>query len=245
MLDLAAFQTRMAQALLTGELADLAPAVRADPIVSAQALAVHRNTALHGLVAALRLTYPTVDVLVGQAFFDQAALAFVAEAPPASAWLTPYGSGFPAFLGRYHLAAGLPYLEDVARLDAAIEAVGAEALGQPGSSFDLGEAALVLDASLRLLALDHPALAIRDAVEADQAGIDLTPGRHVVALWREPQGAAVRPLGPLAAAVLDALLGAGDVEAVLAQAGDLSSLQSEIFTAPFARIVAKPQGNTP
>ena len=243
--ELARLQARMAQALLSGDFADLAREIAAGPLTPAEALGVHRNTALHGLVAALRLTYPTVDTLVGEDFFDQAALAFAAAAPPASAWLTGYGAGFPAFLARYPLAAGLPYLADVARLDLAIEAVGAELEGRAGRSFDLGEAILTLDASLRALALDHPALAIRDAVAADEGGVDLTPARHVLALWRAPEGTAVRRLGPLAGAVLLALLEGGDIAAALGEADDLAPLQTELFTAPFARVVASPESQIP
>src|SRR6202000_1958685 len=108
-------------------------------------------TALHGLVNALRLSCPTVDALVGEAFFDQAAQAFVQDHPPASAWLTGYGASFADFLDAYEPARDLPYLADVARFDFAIEPVGGEAAGLDGRSLDLGEAVLILDASLRLI----------------------------------------------------------------------------------------------
>ena len=114
-----------------------------------------------------------------------------------------------------------------------------QALGQEGLQFDLGAARLTLDASVRTVALDYPALAIREALETDEAAlaaIDIAPRRHALALWRGTDGARVRPLGPLPAAFLQALLDGGDIDSVLAGGGDVSALQSEIFAAPFARI---------
>jgi hypothetical protein len=240
--DLTALQGAMARGLLTGRLDGLEHLILPGPVLPSEALAVHRNTALHGLVNALRLGCPTVDALVGESFFDQAALAFVQAHPPSSAWLTGYGGGFADFLDSYAPAADLPYLGDVARLDCAIEAVAGQAPGQDGLQLDLGAVLLSLDASLRVVALDHPALAIREALETDEdalAAIDMRPRRHAVALWRGMEGARVRPLGPLAVALLDALLTGADADAVLGSGGDLSSLQSEIFAAPFARLAAK------
>ena len=237
--DLFALQGAMAQGLLTGRWAGLEDQILAGPVLACEALSIHRNTALHGLVNALRLSCPTVDALVGEAFFDQAALAFIEEHPPSSVWLTGYGGGFADFLQAYAFAADLPYLGDVARLDFAIEAVAAQALGQDGVQVDLGAALLTLDASARVITLDYPALAIREALETDEdtlAGIDITPGRHALVLWRGVGGAAIRSLSALPAAVLQALLAGGDIDSVLAGGGDVCALQSEIFAAPFARL---------
>jgi len=249
--DLAQLQTELVQSLLSGRFGALETDVLIGPITAAEAFSVHRNTALGGLVNALRLTCPTVHALVGAAFFDQAALAFIEDAPPASAWLTGYGAGFAGFLAAYAFAADLPYLADVARLDAAIEAAGCAAVGRDGLELDLGEALLTLDASLRVLSLRYPAAAIRDAIEAGDdaalAAIDLTPASHALALWRRPDGAATRPLGRLPAAFLAAIVDGCDIEAVLAtaQPDDLAALQSDVFAAPFARIIAKPKENAP
>lgn len=239
MLDLARLQTRMAQGLLTGRYGDLEAQVLIGPIGAAEAFGLHRNTAMHGLANALRISHPTVDALVGEAFFDQAALAFAQEQPPAAACLTGYGSGFADFLQVYAFAGDLPYLADVARLDFAIEAVGGQSVGHDGLQLDLGAALLTLDASLRVIELDYPAAAIRDAIEDDEdslSAIDVTPRHHALVLWRRLDGAAVRPLSPVSAALLKVLLDGGDIDSVLAGGGDLSALQSEIFAAPFARL---------
>ena len=51
------------------------------------ALQVHRNTIIGALVHALRLTYSSVDAVVGEAFFDQTAAAFAEHKPPTTARL--------------------------------------------------------------------------------------------------------------------------------------------------------------
>jgi hypothetical protein len=216
MLDLRQWQAGMAQALVSGRYGGLEGQVLIGPIGAAEALDLHRNTALHGLINALRLSHPTVDALVGEAFFDQAALAFVQEQPPTGACLTGYGERFAAFLHTYEFAAGLAYLSDVARLDFALEAVAGQSVGQDGIELDLGEVLMTLDR------------------------IDMTCRRNALALWRKPGGAAIRALGPFAAAFLQALLEGGDLEAVLGSGGDPAHLQSDVFAAPFARLAVKP-----
>jgi hypothetical protein len=233
MSELALLQSRMAHGLIGGRYDALAGALRAGSIATDEALDIHRNTATGGLIKALRLSHPTVLALVGDAFFDQMAAAYVRTYPPTSPWLTGYGASFADVL-----AGDLPYLADVARLDFALEAVAADALGIEGAGLDLGDARLTLDRSLRLIALDYPAAAIRDAVEDDPGAlpaIDVAPRRHALALWRAPGGARLRAIGPLAEAFLSALLGGGDIEAALGDA-DPSTLVADVFTAPFARL---------
>jgi hypothetical protein len=81
--------------------------------------AVYRNNVVIGLVNALRARFPAVEAIVGGEFFAAMARAFVAAHPPASPILMFYGDAFPDFLARFALAADLPYLADVARLEAA------------------------------------------------------------------------------------------------------------------------------
>lgn len=109
MSDLASFQRQFAEALTV----DGQPA---SPFRS-QAFAVYRNTSARGAVEALRATYSTVDMLVGEEMFTQAALDYRREQPPASPVLSDYGQGFAAFLERQPWTCELPYLADVARLD--------------------------------------------------------------------------------------------------------------------------------
>jgi hypothetical protein len=252
MSDLATLQREMALGLLDGGAAALEDQILTGPISAAEAFGLHRTTGRYALANALRLTFPTVDALVGEAFFDQAALAFASEQPPARACFAGYGEGFADFLAGYGPAAGLPYLADVARLDFTVDVVAGRSIGGDGVALDLGEATLVLDASLSILRLAYPAAAIRDALQdaddAALAGIDLAPRPHAHALWRLAAGAAIRPLSPPSAAFLAALLDGAPAEAALAAAQaegeDLSVLQPEIFAAPFARLTANPEPET-
>lgn len=109
MRDLATFQRDFADALTTDG--------QAEPSFRSQAFAVYRNTSARGVVEALRASYPTIDMLLGEEAFTQAALDFRRERPPAGPVLSDYGRDFPAFLGRQPWTCELPYLADVARLD--------------------------------------------------------------------------------------------------------------------------------
>jgi len=81
------------------------------------ALSVYRNTVIKGWVDALAATFPTVQRLVGEAWFTAAAAEFAREHPPRDPVLAHYGNEFPAFLESFPPANELPYLCEVARLD--------------------------------------------------------------------------------------------------------------------------------
>lgn len=86
--------------------------------LSAQpAFAVYRNTIFKGCTDALAANYPAVQRLVGEQWFQGAALAYAREYMPDDASLIAYGLGFPAFLAACDAARELPYLPGVARLD--------------------------------------------------------------------------------------------------------------------------------
>jgi hypothetical protein len=243
MAELAALQAEMAQVLLAGGFEGFERRLQPGLIQAGEALSVHRDTARGGLVNALNLSFPTVLALVGEDFFDQAALAFVERSPPSSAWLTGYGEGFAGFLEAYEPAQELPYLADVARFDFAVEQVVHAAEGEDGRALDLGEAVLTLDDSLRLVDLDYPADAIRDALGEDEerlAGIDMRRRRRTLALWRLPAGAGLRPLSPISAVFVRAMLEERDLSDFEAPEEDLAILSAEVFSAPFARLALKP-----
>jgi hypothetical protein len=105
-------QTRFAAAL-RGE-----PAGMEDLVPDfARRVAVHRATIAVALVTTLGHVYPATRRIVGAATFEALASAFIAEHPPRDPVLANYGAGLPAFLAAQPLAASLPYLQDVARLE--------------------------------------------------------------------------------------------------------------------------------
>jgi putative DNA-binding protein len=181
-------QHAMCRAIVAGEDGDAALHVVADGIEPAARLKVYRSTFLASLTAALRLSYPAVHRLVGEAFFEGVAQIFVAERPPRSAYLDEYGADFAEFLARFPPAASVPYLADVARLEWAVN----RALHAPDTEpLDLARLAalaaedaarlcLVPQPSVGLLRTDYPADAIWRAVldRDDRAlsAIDLAAG---------------------------------------------------------------------
>jgi len=184
-------------------------------------LAIYRNTILGGLTTALRLSYPAVHRLVGDAFFESAAQLFIAAHPPRSACLDDYHPGFADFLGEFPPAAAVPYLVGVARLDwavsRALHAPDAEALDAarlaaiPADRLD--RVRLVPHPSVSLVRADHPVDAIWRAVlardDAAIAAIDLGAGPVRLLVYRRADEPAITRLDE-AAWQLTTGLGAGD-----------------------------------
>lgn len=252
MLSLAEFQFTLAADLLDGGMrtAYLLPG---DPAIVREALRVHRNTVMTGLANALRVTYPTVAWLTGENFFDQAAVEFCRKYPPRSACLSDYGAGFAEFLEGYAPAGCLPYLADVARFDLAIERCANA--GHPAPTFLTldQETAIELDGSLITLAVEYPVDQLRDAHDDGDIDslehLDMSPAARNFAIWRDQNGAAVRRLTAPAATFLGAVLRGESADAALAATllhaapeEALAAIRTEIFAAPFVRILSQPHG---
>jgi hypothetical protein len=253
---LAELQHAFALALLDDP-ARLPPALFAPGAVPpGAALAMHRDTAIGGLVQALAATFPTVKTLVGEACFDQIAAAFARARPPSTARLSGYGEGFPAFLGAWPAMEALPWIEDVARLDLAIERVAAARPGRRAYAIEAG-LLIALPASLTVLSLDAPADLIRDAIDAGDeealGAIDMTLAPRWLALWRTHAVTCARPLSPPAGLFLQGLLDGRRAQRALeaaqgaaGPAAALEAIQAEVFCAPFARITRpSPEGASP
>lgn len=84
-----------------------------------QMFAIHRNNLFVGLIDALAARYPVCERLVGEEFFRVMARAYVARERPRSPILLDYGDGFPDFIAGFAPADAVPYLADMARLEAA------------------------------------------------------------------------------------------------------------------------------
>jgi hypothetical protein len=136
--------------------------------VPARRFAVYRNNVVVGLIGALATRFPAVQRLVGEEFFAAMARVFVTAQPPRSPLLVRYGDNFPDFIAGFVPAAEIPYLADVARIEAArtrayhaadatpldaaaFEAIAGEALG--GTRF-------VLHPSVEVVRSAHPAVTI-------------------------------------------------------------------------------------
>jgi len=165
------------------------------------ALEVYRGTCTGTLTHALRLTYPIVQRLVGEEFFEALVPLFVQVEWPDSADLEAYGRGFPDFLQGFAPAASLPYLPDVARLEWAVSRAlhapemppiaPAQLAGLAGEA--LAQLRLAPQPGFSLLQLAHPADAIWRAVLAqDEAAMSVALAGGPVRLQVERAGSDVR-----------------------------------------------------
>ena len=171
-------------------------------------LAVYHRGARANRAGALAQAYPVVARLVGAAFFSEAAARFGDAFPSKSGDLHAYGAEFAAFLARYPHARDLDYLPDVARLEWAVHEAR-DAAEDGGFDFaglgavpaqHVSQVRVRLRPCVRLVASDHPVLAIW---EANQEGRDGTPE-----VLEGPQRVAVRRTRSLEVVPVD--VGAGE-----------------------------------
>lgn len=80
---------------------------------------VYRNNVMVALTQALKQRFPVVLRLVGEDFFQTLAKDFVRAEKPRSPLIFQYGDSFADFIDAYAGAASVPYLGDVARVEAA------------------------------------------------------------------------------------------------------------------------------
>lgn len=90
----------------------------ASPWAEQPGFLVYRNTVLKGCVDNLLALYPAVRRLTGDAWLTPVALTFTRDNPPQDGRLACYGHGFADHLAHALAAGELPWLPEVARLDA-------------------------------------------------------------------------------------------------------------------------------
>lgn len=83
------------------------------------AAAVYRNGFLRSCVEALRASYPVVELLVGEDYFNMLAVGYIEIHPPVKTTFIGYGERFPAYLKNRLDEHQLPYLFEFAHLDRA------------------------------------------------------------------------------------------------------------------------------
>ena len=112
-------QRSFAAALLNAKLPMPDGVTSARGEADASRFAIYRNNVVVGLTNALGQRFPVVKRLVGDDFFQGMAKAFMATCLPKSPLIFAYGDEFADFIAGFAPAAALPYLADVARLEAA------------------------------------------------------------------------------------------------------------------------------
>ncbi len=189
----------------------------------ARRFAVHRNNVVVGLVDALAETFPVCRALVGDPFFRAMARERVFADPPRSPVLIDYAQGMASFIDGFAPADSVPYLADVARLEAlrvrAWHAADAQAL--PGDRFrdlladpeQLASARLELHPACAWLRSGHAACSIWQAHQglddlslADLRGIDTAQAEDVL-VWRPLLEVGVARLPPGGVEFLEAIRG--------------------------------------
>ena len=156
--------------------------------------AVYRNNVVSGLVRALKTRFPAVERLVGEEFFAAMARLFVTQHPPRSPLLMCYGDDLPDFIQDFPPAAELPYLGDVARIEAARTRAYHAADARPINPARLATIApmalmrmrVTLHPSAEVVRSAHPAVTIW----AMNAGV-LEPGP--IDNWRPQDALVLRP----------------------------------------------------
>jgi hypothetical protein len=224
----------------------LVASVRGDSISAAARLRVHRHHVFHSLATALGTAFPTVQALVGEAFFREMARAFIAGDLPTGPVLAEYGAAFAGFVAQYAPAGGLPYLADIARLDWVLN-VAFHSPAEPRlAAADLAAIA-VEQLPDKLVPLAPGTTVIRSAYPIDRIWAAAQPGApddeidpasggaHLLVL-RRPDDAGFVALDPGEASFLDALAAGRTLEAAASAA--LAADAVFDLSPSFARLLA-------
>lgn len=168
-------QAAFAGHIVADDRPELIAAVAGDSIPAAARLRVYRHHVFHSLGVALAATFPTVQAVVGEAFFGAMARTFVAATLPTQPVLAEYGGDFPAFVETYPPARGLPYLGDVARLDWALNTAFHTSLAGRLGAADLAGIPVEQLPSM-VLALAPGTALVRSAYPIDRIWVAAQPG---------------------------------------------------------------------
>ncbi len=224
----------------------LADVVVGDTIAAAARLRIHRHHVRQSLVGALAATFPTVQAIVGEAFFRTMAAGFALGDLPGQPVLAEYGAGFPAYVSGYGPAATLPYLGDVARLDWSLNLAyhapmdarlaASDLAGMPAER--LFELRLTLAAGAALVRSVWPIDRIWYAAQpaAPSGTVSLEEGPASVLVLRRPEDSVFASLDPAEAAFVAALAGG----ASLGEAAEETFAGEPAFdpSGTFARLLA-------
>ena len=239
-------QAAFAAHVAGGDRTDLVAAVVGDSISADARLHVYRHHVRHSLSAALAVTFPTVQALVGEGFFRGLAQGFIAQALPAQPVLAEYSADFPAFVAAYEPACSMPYLADIARLDWALNVAFHSPVGRRLAAADL--AGIPAERLLSMpIALSDGAALIRSRYPIDriwnasQPGatadpVDLDAGRVALLVLRRSDDAAFIVLDEGDAAFVATLAEGASLEIAAEQA--MGAEPSFDLSTVFARLLS-------
>lgn len=177
--------------------------------------AVYRNNVMVGLTKTLEKRFPVVTRLVGEDFFAGMARAYVRTELPRSPVMFEYGDSFADFISGYAPAAGVRYLADVARVEAAwtraYHAEDAAALTVADLATipadELGAARLTRHPAAELVRSAHPVGSIWAAHQAETVEPPREWTGEAVLIMRPVMDVSVRVVPARDAAFAGAVLG--------------------------------------
>src|SRR4051794_6138522 len=132
---------------------------------------VYRNNVVVSLTEALATRFPVCLALVGDEFFRAMTRLYIEMSPPRSPLLMTYGDDLAEFIEAFPPARSIPYLGDIARLEAArtrayhaVDAVsmGVDELAALGSR-GWAKARVVLHPSIEVISSAYPIVTIWEA----------------------------------------------------------------------------------
>ncbi len=173
---------------------------------AARRLAIHKVTIDTGLGQALLNAFPVLARIVGAPAFTSLSSGYIADSPPRRPLLSVYGRDFPAHVAAQPIAASLPYLHDIARLEwARQEAYLAEdAPPLDAGALDTNDAEALSALQLRV----HPAVRVisspfpihriwrvnqADVPTKDIPAVDMNVAEHVI-VTRPAHEVVTRPI---------------------------------------------------
>jgi hypothetical protein len=176
---------------------------------------VYRNNVFVSLTEALATRFPVCHALVGDEFFRAMARVFIQLAPPRSPLLMTYGDDFGNFIRTFPPAHPVPYLGDVADLEAALTQAYHAADTSPLTVDQLASLAphrweqtyIDLHPSVRIVTSPYPIVSIWEAHTRPGSPSTIDSSRAEDALVARPDlEIEVHRLPPGAAAFLSMLL---------------------------------------
>jgi hypothetical protein len=203
-------ETQFAAALLDPDL----PAPAAISAAYRSRFAIYRNNVAVSLIEALATRFPAVRRVTGEEFFAEAARLFVMKHAPTSRMIAFYGDGFADFLEALPACAELPYLGDLARLEAArtqayhaadVTPLGPETLASLAPD-SLGDLRITLHPAVTVVDSAHPIVTVWAMNAGEQGLAEIHDWHGEAALISRPHfEVEVRALPPGGAAFLKAL----------------------------------------
>lgn len=178
-------------------------------------IAIYRNNLREGFRKALALEFPVIERLVGEDYFRQLALSFLAEHPSRAGDLHPIGEPFAHFLHSRFEDTPYAYMTDVATLEWTYQQSLIAADAPPFDVATLrdippeayGQLRFSLHPACGLVRSPYPVMRIWAVNQAEATGdevVDLSSGADFVLIRRAAEGVEMRRIATADFAILQA-----------------------------------------